>query len=156
MKIYSRLKLTAESWFDTLTEEQKKAYVKEHPNSKYSKNYHPSVKTNRKNYESKRAGALFESIGLEKDFLNNGSIEELNENIEGRKNFWLDEIEDIGLDRDTSEFIMEGIENGANMEEVLEEFPELEDMDSSVIERAIEDLDNCKKAQKYFERKNFN
>lgn len=37
MKLVSRLKLTAESWFDTLTEEQKKAYVKEHPNSKYAK-----------------------------------------------------------------------------------------------------------------------
>lgn len=45
MKIYARLKLTAESWFDTLTEEQKKAYVKEHPNSKYAKNYKPSVET---------------------------------------------------------------------------------------------------------------
>lgn len=39
MKTLSRLRLTAESWFDTLNEEQKKAYVKEHPNSKYSKNY---------------------------------------------------------------------------------------------------------------------
>ena len=45
MKLVSRLKLTAESWFDTLTEEQKKAYIEEHPNSKYAKNYHPSVKT---------------------------------------------------------------------------------------------------------------
>ena len=45
MKIYSRLRLTAESWFDTLTEEQKKAYLEEHPDSKYAKGYHPSVKT---------------------------------------------------------------------------------------------------------------
>lgn len=41
MKIYSRLKLTAESWFDTLTEEQKKAYLEEHPDSKYAKGYKP-------------------------------------------------------------------------------------------------------------------
>lgn len=45
MKLVSRLKLTAESWFDTLTEEQKKAYVKEHPNSKYSKNYKQADKS---------------------------------------------------------------------------------------------------------------
>ena len=41
MKIYARLKLTAESWFDTLTEEQKKAYLEEHPDSKYAKGYKP-------------------------------------------------------------------------------------------------------------------
>lgn len=41
MKIYARLKLTAESWFDTLTEEQKKAYLEEHPDSKYAKGYRP-------------------------------------------------------------------------------------------------------------------
>lgn len=45
MKLVSRLKLTAESWFDTLTEEQKKAYVKEHPNSKYAKNYKQADKS---------------------------------------------------------------------------------------------------------------
>ena len=45
MKLVSRLKLTAESWFDTLNEEQKKAYVEEHPNSKYSKNYNQADKS---------------------------------------------------------------------------------------------------------------
>lgn len=45
MKLVSRLKLTAESWFDTLTEEQKKAYIEEHPTSKYSKNYKQADKS---------------------------------------------------------------------------------------------------------------
>lgn len=42
MKVLSRLKIQAESWFDTLNEEQKKAYLEEHPDSKYAKNYKPS------------------------------------------------------------------------------------------------------------------
>lgn len=39
IKILSRLKLTAESWFDALNEEQKKVYLEEHPDSKYAKNF---------------------------------------------------------------------------------------------------------------------
>lgn len=41
MKILSRLKIQAANWFDTLTERQKKEYLKEHPDSKYAKNYKP-------------------------------------------------------------------------------------------------------------------
>ena len=39
MKILSRLKVNAEdSWFDSLSDEQKKSYLEEHPDSKYAKN----------------------------------------------------------------------------------------------------------------------
>lgn len=38
MKIYSRLKLTADDeWWNSLDNEAKKAYIQEHPNSKYAK-----------------------------------------------------------------------------------------------------------------------
>jgi hypothetical protein len=40
----ARLVVSA-SWFDSLSEFQKKEYVKEHPNSKYAKGYHPSAPT---------------------------------------------------------------------------------------------------------------
>jgi hypothetical protein len=36
-----RLVLSA-TWFDTLTDAQKEAYLKEHPDSKYAKGWHPS------------------------------------------------------------------------------------------------------------------
>lgn len=38
-RVYSRLELADGGWFDSLTDEQKKGYLEDHPDSKYAKDY---------------------------------------------------------------------------------------------------------------------
>lgn len=63
MKILSRLKIQAEDdeWFNSLTEQQKKDYIKEHPNSKYAKN---SAKPNPKKEVKKSKNQKYEATIL--------------------------------------------------------------------------------------------
>lgn len=63
MKVLSRLKLTADdSWFDSLTEEQKKGYIKEHPGSKYAKKYKATISPERKETAKKELKKLVEEF----------------------------------------------------------------------------------------------
>lgn len=108
MKIYSRLRLTAESWFDTLTEEQKKAYLEEHPDSKYAKGYHPSVKTPTMEKPAKTTKTSDFNSYISKD---SGFFEDIKDTME-----WLGE--DDGIDSITEDDLMDRLyENAMGMVE---------------------------------------
>ena len=108
MKIYSRLKLTAETWFDTLTEEQKKTYIQEHPNSKYAKNYRPSVGTPTMEKPAKTTKTSDFNSYISKD---SGFFEDIKDTME-----WLGE--DNGIDSITEDDLMDRLyENAMGMVE---------------------------------------
>jgi len=57
-----RLKVSA-NWFDSLSEFQKKEYVKEHPNSKYSKGWKPNAEEDIEDTFEEGEAEEFETLG---------------------------------------------------------------------------------------------
>lgn len=71
MKILSRLNILAEDeWFDSLTTEQKKAYIEEHPDSKYAK----KSGINQKNPDKNKSNTYELKILVDRDRDNPGDV----------------------------------------------------------------------------------
>lgn len=109
MKILSRLRIKAEeNWFDTLTDEQKKAYIEEHPDSKYAKNYRPSSPVNKAPMKGKPKVAPKKADDFESYI--KGENKDYYEGVIDKIQYM---AEDDGFDAVDSESLMDNLYNGA-------------------------------------------
>lgn len=109
MKILSRLRIKAEeNWFDTLTDEQKKAYIEEHPDSKYAKNYRPSSPVNKAPMKGKPKAAPKKADDFESYI--KGENKDYYEGVIDKIQYM---AEDDGFDAVDSESLMDNLYNGA-------------------------------------------